>query len=282
MTQPPNFLTFDIEEWYRVNYQGADYSPMTCSPGWMESFTDKLLDICAAGGCVSTFFVLGSVAEQFPQVVRRIAGAGHEIASHGCDHKAVSTMTPAEFAEDLRRSCGILESLTGRAVRGFRAPSFSVNRDTLPWYYDALESAGLTYSSSVFPGRTFLYGIPDFPRRVHRPQINGHRSAITEFPVTRVDFAGRTIGLYLRFFPLPFLRHRIRKENAAGNPAMLYMHPREIDPRQPRLALPWPQSFIHYFGLDGCEEKLRMLLRTVPGPFITIAGALDQYPEFSA
>ena len=282
MTQPPNFLTFDIEEWYRVNYQGADQSPMTCSPGWMESFTDKLLDICAAGGCVSTFFVLGSVAEQFPQVVKRIAEAGHEIASHGCDHKSVSAMSPAEFAQDLRRSCGILESLTGRAVRGFRAPSFSVTRDILPWYYDALENAGLTYSSSVFPGKTFLYGIPDFPRRVHRPQIDGRRTAVTEFPVTRVDFAGRTIGLYLRFFPLPFLRHRIREENAAGHPAMLYMHPREIDPRQPRLALPWPQSFIHYFGLDGCEEKLRMLLRTVPGPFVTIAGALDRYPELSA
>ena len=118
-------------------------------------------------------------------------------------------MTPAEFTEDLRRSCSILESLTGKPVRGFRAPSFSVTRDILPWYYDALESAGLTYSSSVFPGKTFLYGIPDFPRRVHRPQIDGRRTAITEFPVTRVDFAGRTTGLYLRFFPLQFLRHRI-------------------------------------------------------------------------
>jgi len=282
LTQPHNFLTFDIEEWHRVNYRGAGAPPMTCSPDWMECFTDKLLDICAAGECVSTFFVLGSVAEQFPQVVKRIAAAGHEIASHGCDHKSVCAMTPEEFIEDLRRSCGTLESLTGKKVLGFRAPSFSVDRGILPWYYDALEKAGLTYSSSVFPGKTFLYGIPDFPRHIHRPRFGGQCTAITEFPVTRVDVAGRTMGLYLRFFPLPFVRRRIRKENASGNPAMLYMHPRELDPRQPRLALPFPLSFIHYFGLHGCEEKIRMLLRSVPGPFITIALALDQYPEFSA
>jgi polysaccharide deacetylase family protein (PEP-CTERM system associated) len=282
VTNPPNFLTFDIEEWYRVNYQGAPASNMICPPGWMESFTDKLLDICATGGCRSTFFVLGSVAENFPDVVRRIAAAGHEIASHGCDHKSVFAMTPAEFAEDLRRSCGMLESLTGLAVRGFRAPSFSVSRDILPWYYHALEAAGLHYSSSVFPGKTFLYGIPDFPRRVHRPTIDGLGTTITEFPVTRVDLAGITTGLYLRFFPLSFLRRRIREENAAGRPAMLYLHPREIDPQQPRLALPWAKSFIHYFGLRGCEEKVRTLLHTAPGPFLTIGDALHQYPEFSA
>lgn len=255
---------------------------MICPPGWIESFTDKLLDICATSGCLSTFFVLGSVAEKFPHVVRRIAAAGHEIASHGCDHKSVFAMNPAEFAEDLRRSCGGLEALIGQAVRGFRAPSFSVTHEILPWYYDTLEAAGLRYSSSVFPGKTFLYGIPGFPGHVHRPVIAASRTSITEFPITNVDFAGITTGLYLRFFPLSFLRHRIREENAAGRPAMLYLHPREVDPRQPRLTLPWPQSLIHYFGIRGCEGKVRTLLHTVPGPFLTIAGALERYPEFSA
>jgi polysaccharide deacetylase family protein (PEP-CTERM system associated) len=277
----PNFLTFDIEEWYRVNYDGASAAALTCPPGWMERLTDRLLEICGDVGCKCTFFVLGSVAEDYPQVVRRIAAAGHEVASHSYAHEAVFSMTPGAFGEDLRRSCGILESLTGKAVRGFRAPSFSVTRDVLPWFYDALEEAGLAYSSSVFPGKTFLYGIPDFPYRVHRPVIEGRRTGITEFPITRVAFAGRTIGLYVRLFPASFLRRHILGENAAGRAAMLYVHPREIDPDQPRLALPWPQSFIHYFGVRGCERKLRRLLRTAPGPFLTIGEALDRFPELS-
>jgi polysaccharide deacetylase family protein (PEP-CTERM system associated) len=279
--QVPNFLTFDIEEWYRVNYQGADSRALTCPPGWMERLTEKLLEICAESKCKSTFFVLGSVAEGYPQVVRQIAAAGQEVASHGCQHKAVFSMTPADFEEDLRRSCGTLESLTGQAVRGFRAPSFSVTRETLPWFYETLEKVRLSYSSSVFPGKTFLYGIPDFPYRVHRPVIDGRQTGITEFPVTRVDFAGKTIGLYVRMFPASFLERQIRRENKAGRPAMLYVHPREIDPDQPRLKLQWPQSFIHYFGVRGCEQKLRRLLRTAPAPFLSIGEALDRYPEFS-
>src|ERR1022692_1358592 len=226
--QLPNFLTFDIEEWFRVNYEGADAAALTCPPGWMERLTDKLLEICAEAGCRSTFFVLGSVAEDYPQVVKRIAAAGHEVASHSCLHKAVFTMTPGDFEEDLRRSCGILESLTGKAVRGFRAPSFSVTREVLPWFYDTLEKARLVYSSSVFPGKTFLYGIPDFPYRVHRPVIEGRQTGITEFPNTRVDFAGKTIGLYVRLFPASFLRRRIRREHAAGRPAMLYVDRKSV------------------------------------------------------
>jgi polysaccharide deacetylase family protein (PEP-CTERM system associated) len=281
VNQLPNFLTFDIEEWFRANYEGAGAAGLTCAPGWMERLTEKFLEICSESGCRSTFFVLGSVAEDYPQLIQRVAAAGHELASHGCAHKAVFSMTPGDFEEDLRRSCGILESLTGKAVQGFRAPSFSVTRQVLPWYYDTLEKTGLRYSSSVFPGKTFLYGIPDFPYRVHRPVIEGRQTGITEFPITRVDFAGKTIGLYVRMFPAWFLRRHMRGENAAGRPAMFYVHPREIDPEQPRLSLPWPQSFIHYFGVRGCERKLRHLLLTSPGPFLTIAEALGRYPEFS-
>jgi len=270
----PNFLTIDVEEWYRVNYEGAAATGLTCPAGWMERVTDRLLDICSAHGCRSTFFVLGSVAEAYPQLVRRIAAAGHEVASHSYGHQPVCAMTPAAFEEDLRRSCGVLESLTGRPVLGFRAPSFSVTREVLPWFYAALERRGLTYSSSVFPGRTFLYGIPGFPRRVHRPVVAGHRTTITEFPLTRVEIAGRTLGLYVRLFPGFLLRRYILAENAAGRPAMLYVHPREIDPAQPRLKLRWTQSKIHYFGVRGCEKKLRDLLVALPGSLMCISDAL--------
>jgi len=272
--QLPSFLTFEIEEWYRVNYE-------TCPTGWMERLTERFLEICNEAGCRSTFFVLGTVAGDYPQLVKAHRRCRTRSGIARLRHKAVFSMTPAAFKEDLRRSCGILESLTGKAVQGFRAPSFSVTRQVLPWYYDTLEKAGLAYSSSVFSGKTFLYGISDFPYRVHRPVIEGRQTGITEFPITRVDVAGKTLGLYARLFPASFLRRRIRRENAAGRPAMLYVHPREIDPGQPRLALPWPQSFIHYFGVRGCERKLRRLLRTAPGPFLPIAEALGRYPEFS-
>jgi polysaccharide deacetylase family protein (PEP-CTERM system associated) len=278
----PNFLTFDVEEWFRVNYEGAPLEGLTCAPGWMQRVTDTLLDICNERGCRSTFFVLGSVAQHEPEVVRSIARAGHEVASHSCRHEPVFSMTPKAFEEDLRRSCGELESITGKRVHGFRAPSLSVTREILPWYYDVLEKAGLKYSSSVFPGRTFLYGIPEFPRRVHRPVVNGRKVAITEFPMTRVDLFGRTLGLYVRLFPESLLRKYIRRENAEGRPGMLYVHPREIDPDQPRLPLRWSHSKIHYFGVNGCEKKLRRLLHTAPGPFLSIEEALAAYAPFSA
>lgn len=277
----PNFLTFDVEEWYRVNYEGAVTHGLSCPPGWMERMTDQLLDICDERGCRSTFFVLGSVAEEYPQIVRRIAAAGHEVASHSYGHQPVFEMGPAAFEEDLRRSCGELESITGRAVAGFRAPSLSVTREVLPWYYGVLEKLGLRYSSSVFPGRTFLYGIPDFPRRVHRPIVDGRQTTITEFPMTRVEIAGKTLGLYVRMFPGRLLRRYIKQENTAGRPAMLYVHPREVDPAQPRLQLKWQQSLIHYFGVRGCESKLRKLLLDTPGRFMSIERALETYPPFS-
>lgn len=109
-THPPNFLTFDIEEWYRVNYDGVSDGQFTCAPGWMERLVDTFLDICHQANCISTFFILGSVAEDYPQMVRRIAAAGHEVASHSYAHQSVHSMSPLGFGEDLRRSCGILGS----------------------------------------------------------------------------------------------------------------------------------------------------------------------------
>ena len=133
----------------------------------------------------------------------------------------------------------------------------------------------------MFPGRTFLYGIPDFPRGVHRPVMDSYKTTITEFPLTKVKIVGRTLGLYVRLFPCFLLRRYIRAENAARRPAMLYLHPREIDPEQPRLKLRWQHSTIHYFGVRGCERKLRNLLRTAPGPFVGIGEALERCPAFA-
>jgi peptidoglycan-N-acetylglucosamine deacetylase len=274
----PNFLTFDIEEWYHANYEGVDSSKYAGQPTHLEQLMDRLLDLCARHGVKSTFFILGNVAAAKPEIVRKIHGAGHEIASHGYAHESVYGMSPEQFREDLKRSCDVLESITGEKVQGFRAPSFSVRRETLEWFYGVLEAAELRYSSSVFPGRTFLYGIPDFPNRVHRPVINGRQTSVTEIPVAPVRLFGRDLGLYVRLFSTSFLERRIAAANAGGMPAILYLHPREIDPDQPRLDLPFPQSLIHYWGISGCERKLDLLLTKMPGRFFKIGEKLSDIP----
>jgi polysaccharide deacetylase family protein (PEP-CTERM system associated) len=255
----PNFLTIDIEEWYHADYDGlqpATYSQDT----HLEALVDRLIDLCAEYGVHTTCFVLGSVAQSKPGIVKKLHMAGHEIASHGCDHELVYRIGPRRFEEDLRRSCDILEALTGEKVLGYRAPSFSVTSDSLGWYYDVLEAAELVYSSSVFSGRTFLYGVPDFPDRVHHPVVGGRTRKTIEFPVPRVNLAGRHLGLYVRLFPASMILRRIESDNQAGKPVVLYVHPREIDPFQPRLQLPFPQSVIHYWGIRGCEAKLRKIV----------------------
>ena len=264
-----NFLTVDLEEWFHVNYAGIDTGALASTPSNLAELTARLLDLFDRHRTRCSFFILGSVAEKYPQAIRRIHAAGHEIASHGYAHKAVTEMTAAEFRADLLRTSGILESITGGKVAGFRAPSFSVSTGILPWFYATLEELGYRYSSSIFAGRTFLYGIPDFPYRVHAPAGDGWRTSVVELPVTRIRLGVATLPLYIRLFPAGVILRQIRRENTAGRPAMLYLHPREIDPAQPRLPLTRAQAAIHYFGIAGCERKLRRVLDGAP--FTTIA-----------
>jgi polysaccharide deacetylase family protein (PEP-CTERM system associated) len=276
MPPPLNLLTFDVEEWYHANYEGFDQSQFAGQPTHLEALTDRLLDLCARHGVKSTFFVLGSVAEEKPSVVRAIHAGGHEVASHGYGHQSVPSMTPAEFRADLRRSCGVLEGITGAKVLAYRAPSFSVTAGTLGWFYEALEEAGIVCSSSVFPGRTFLYGIRGFPECVHYPLVDGRRVGVLEIPMPRVRLLGRDLGLYVRLFPAWFLRQRIERDNRVGLPVTLYVHPREIDPEQPRLRLRWPVALIHYWGIAGCERRLDALLARLPGRFGRVRDLLPE------
>jgi len=279
---PRNLLTFDVEEWYHANYEGLDHSrgasPGPGQPTRLDGLTRRLLDLCARHNVKSTFFVLGSVAEAKPAIVREIHAAGHEVASHGYGHQSVWSMSPAEFRADLKRSCEILEGITGAKVVSYRAPSFSLRAETLGWYYEALEEAGILCSSSVFPGRTFLYGIPGFPEGVHYPVVEGRQVGVLEIPMPRVRLLGHDLGLYVRLFPAWYLRRRIERDNRAGRPVTLYVHPREIDLKQPRLALRWPVALIHYWGIAGCERKLDAFLASLPGRFGRVR---DLLPETS-
>ena len=271
-----NLLTFDVEEWYHANYEGCDPSRYVGQPTRLEALVGRLLDLCARHSVRSTFFVLGSVAEAKPAIVRAIHEAGHEVASHGYGHQSLRSLSPAAFRADLRRSCGILENITGAKVTAYRAPSFSVTAETLGWFYEALEEAGILCSSSVFPGRTFLYGVPGFPERVHYPRVDGREVGVLEVPLPCVRLFGRDLGLYVRLFPAWFLRRRVERDNRAGRPVTFYAHPREIDPEQPRLALRWPVSLIHYWGIAGCERKLDALVAGLPGRFGCVRDLLPQ------
>jgi len=269
-----NFLTFDIEEWYHVTYKNFDAQAHSRGPDTLEALVDRLIDLCAEHGVRTTCFVLGSVGVKTPAVVKKLQAAGHEIASHGSDHENVFEMTPERFRTDLKASCEVLEDITGEKVIGFRAPAFSVKRENLRWFYPVLEDLGLRYSSSVFPGETFLYGIPGFPEYPHRPVLEGVRQGIVEFPMPRIRLFNKDLGLYLRFFPAWMIRRAMATRNRAGIPGILYVHPREIDIRQTRLPLPFFQSLIHYWGIRTCERKLFSLMANPPGKFSTFRDCL--------
>ena len=277
MGQPiTNFLTFDIEEWFHANYSGLEVPTQDLSaPTHLESLIDRIVEMCREHDVRGTFFILGSVARNKPSIVRKLQAAGHEIASHGHGHELVYSMGPERFRADLKLSCSILENITGERVQGFRAPSFSVTQEVLPWYYDVLEQEGLRYSSSVFPGQTFLYGVSGFPERVHYPVVAGKRRNVLEFPVPAVHILNKQLGLYLRLLPAGMILKRIRKDNRSGKPVILYVHPREIDPHQPRLPLPFLQSLIHYWGINSCESKVRRLMNSCR------FGRLCDFPELT-
>jgi len=254
-----NFLTFDIEEWFRVNY-GNCRIPVDARDMNLERLVHRLLDLCDEHCARCTFFVLATVAETYPLLVRSIHARGHEVASHGYSHRSLSDMTESEFLEDTLKARDILQSAIGCEVIGYRAPSFSVSGANVEWYYRVLSAAGFRYSSSIFPGKTFLYGIPGFPGQPHRPVLNGRDVGLMEYPISRVDILWYGIPYYMRLFPARLLTRLVRTRNQRGESVMLYLHPREIDPAQPRIDMPRLQARIHYWGIGGCEARLRYLL----------------------
>ncbi len=261
--QVANLLTFDTEEWYHANYDGIDPAALRGRGSNFPAQTDEILAMCAEAGARATFFVLGAVAEDHPAVVRAIVAAGHELASHGYGHALAYRQTVAEFADDVRKSVAILEDVAGAAVRGYRAPSWSIVAANYH-YLAALEELGLVYDASIFPVHTFLYGIPDAPTHIHHPVVAGRSLKLWEVPTSVVRLAGRNIGysggFYFRLFPGFFVENAIRRANRRGQPAIVYLHPRELDPGERRLALPAKEAFIHYHGIGGTRAKLRALL----------------------
>lgn len=262
---PANMLTFDIEEWFHANYEGLPQVPTPGKGSNFRAHMDKLLQLCADNGCKGTFFVLGCIGEQYPDVVQAIAREGHDVASHGYAHQLAYSQTFEEFRDDVKKSVDILEQLTGDKVRGYRAPSWSIVERNL-YYLEALEQLGLEYDASIFPVKTFLYGIPTAPREIYRPVVNGRELNLYEVPMSVMEVAGRRIGysggFYFRFFPRFVIERAIRAANREGRSSIVYLHPREIDPHEQKLALPPKERFIHYYNVGGTFAKLEHVMRS--------------------
>ena len=259
-----NAFTVDVEDYFHV----AALASAVSRESWpsresrVERNTERLLGVLEEKAVRGTFFVLGWVAERSPQLVRRIAAAGHEIACHGFSHQLIYRQSRQEFREETARAKGLLEDATGRAVIGYRAASFSIVRDTL-WALDELIDLGFRYDSSIFAIRHDRYGIPDASPAPGRVTAPSGRSLL-EFPMAPASFFGLKVpvtgGGYFRIFPYSLTRAGLRRINAAGHPFSFYLHPWEIDPDQPRVSVGALSRFRHYTNLSRCEGRLRRLL----------------------
>jgi polysaccharide deacetylase family protein (PEP-CTERM system associated) len=260
-----NAMTIDVEDYFQVSAFEARV-PRSSWPSFESRVcrnTERLLALFDQAGIKATFFVLGWVAERFPELVRQITACGHELASHGYEHRLVYSQSPAEFREDLRRARGVLESAAGVPVLGYRAPSYSVVRDSL-WALDVLIDEGYTYDSSIYPIRHDRYGIPEWDRHIHVVEREG--GTIWELPGSTIRLAGTNLpiggGGYFRLLPYAWTQHGIQRLNTVdGQPAIFYLHPWEIDPEQPRIPAGRLSTFRHYRNLARTEDRLRRLLK---------------------
>lgn len=262
-----NALTVDVEDYFHVQAFAGSVSPQAWDgyESRVERNTLRILDLLDEHGLKATFFILGWEAERRPGLVRRIADNGHEVACHGYGHQLIYRIGPEAFRQDVTRAKSLLEDLTGGQVLGYRAPSYSITAKSM-WALDILVECGFTYDSSIFPIFHDTYGVPDAPRFPHVLTLGS--GSLVEFPPTtfearalrltyRLPVAG---GGYLRLFPLALVQRALASINAReGQPVVVYFHPWEIDPKQPRIPAPLKSRFRHYTNLHTTEAKLRRL-----------------------
>ena len=270
-----NAMTVDVEDYFHVSVfeKTVPRSTWQTMQSRVAANTQRLLDLFDEHGVRGTFFVLGWVADNHPEIVKAIAARGHELASHGYAHQLVYDQTPETFREDVRRAKRLVEDLTGTGVRGYRAPSFSVTEQSL-WALDVLLDEGYRYDASIFPIRHDRYGIPGAPRWPHG--ITRSAGTLFEVPGSTVRIGGTNLpvagGGYFRILPYAWTRWGISRLNLVDRqPAVFYLHPWEIDPHQPRLPASALGRFRHYRNLHLTEARLRALMRDFSfGPLETV------------
>lgn len=268
-----NYLTIDVEDYYQVSAFESVVQPEEWSgqESRVEGNTDKILQLLATQGIKATFFIVGWVAERYPQLVRDIVAGGHEIGCHSYLHRRVYTLSKEEFREDTRKAKAILEEVTNQPVFGYRAPTYSITQQSL-WALDILQELGFRYDSSIFPIRHDMYGIPDAPRFPYK--LPNHD--MMEYPISTALFFGRKVpvsgGGYFRLFPYWFIKAALKRINKSeGHPFIFYLHPWEVDPGQPRYQHASALSrFRHYNNLHQTERRFERLLKDFTfGPIIS-------------
>lgn len=261
-----NIISVDVEDYFHLSevrhlVDPADWGKQ---PSRVENAVARVLDLLAAHGITGTFFILGWVAERYPALVRKIAGAGHEVACHSYAHRLVFEMTPREFRADTARALGAIGDACGRRPTVYRAPSYSIVSDSL-WALEILVELGFTHDSSIYPIAHDRYGIPGFSR--HATVVSTPSGPIMEVPIATVTLSGGNVapvggGAYLRLLPYCYTAAGIRRINRdERQPACIYFHPWELDPAQPRLAKGFLSRLRTYGGLRRMEAKLNALFR---------------------
>jgi polysaccharide deacetylase family protein (PEP-CTERM system associated) len=264
MTGQMNILQIDVEDWY----QDLDMHAWGQCEDRIVQSTNRVLEVLRQTSNHATFFMLGYIAERHPELVLSIKSQNHEVASHGYSHTSLIKQSPDDFEQDIMRSASVIQGITHVHLLGYRAPQFSVVKDT-SWAIDILKKHGLKYDSSVFPVKTHLYGVPDaplFPYRVSSADLTADAASedFLEIPLSvyRVPVIGRNVpiagGFYLRLLPYSLIKRGLGQINRLGKPAVCYLHPWELDPDQPKEAsFPW----YHYYRLSSTEGKFRRLLQ---------------------
>lgn len=270
---PTNVMSIDVEEWYHPEAlrRAMPISTWGGQPSHVERQVDRILGVLDESGIKATFFTLGQVAVANPKLVARLAAEGHEVASHGFGHEMITDLDPESFRKDLTEAKKALEDAAGAPVLGYRAPTFSVVPRTL-WALDVIAETGHKYDSSIYPIHHDRYGIPDAPRFPYR-----HDNGLAELPGSTVRLPGLNFpvggGGYLRLLPLAFnaaalaFLNRVERE-----PFVVYLHPWETDPDQPRVKLPFPRVYRHYANVGQMLGRLRTLCKHFP--FTTAADVL--------
>lgn len=259
-----NALTIDVEDYFQV----ANFQEVIRYENWgrfqirVTDSTYRIMDILDEADVKATFFVLGWLAERLPGLVKDISRRGHEVASHGYNHKLIYKQTKQQFRDDIRNTKIILEDITGKEVYGYRAPSYSITENSL-WALKVLVEEGYKYDSSIFPVRHHRYGLTTGERHIHKilPEKN---KTIWEFPPSTLKIGNINFpiagGGYFRLLPLPFVNWGIKQINKEGAPAVMYLHPWEIDKEQPKIKVGFLLRFRHYVNIGRAESKLKALI----------------------
>ena len=284
-SQPLNAFCVDLEEWFHVCGIETPYTdPVTWdeAPNHVVSNTELLMRLLDEAGAKGTFLTVGWVADKYPDLIKRLVNAGHEIGCHTYFHRLIFELTPEAFEEDIVHCLSALRGISGQPVTTFRAPGFSITRECF-WAYDILARHGITTDVSIVPAARDHGGVGGFTRDPFL--LHTDHGDMKMFPVSVMHIAGMTIpfsgGGYLRLFPLSLIRYGYRQNHDAGRPGMSYIHPRETDVDQPRMKLPWKKYFKYYVGLSSCEAKLRQILKTFE--FTTVSNVIAQqrkWPEY--